>query len=98
LHKNADGSGDLPLQLSANDKMSYLVMWPHARPWRMARTEPMLRGIPQVEQVAAILARALAVHAAAQAAVGMVAGERAVLHGDHVQAGSPRPGLAVAAE
>jgi hypothetical protein len=39
------------------------MLWPHARPWRMARTEPMLRGIPDVSRVSQILARALAASA-----------------------------------
>jgi hypothetical protein len=63
LHCNADGSGDIPLQLLPTERMAYFMVWPHARPWRMAQAEPMLRGIPQVEEAAGILARALAVHA-----------------------------------
>ena len=64
----ADGSGDLPLQLMPTERMAYFMVWPHARPWRMARGEPMLRCIPHVEAAAAVLARALA----AQAAVSMI--------------------------
>ncbi len=64
----ADGSGDLPLQLMPTERMAYFLVWPHARPWRMARGEPMLRCIPNVEAAASALARALA----AQAAVSMI--------------------------
>jgi hypothetical protein len=46
--------------------MSYFILWPHARPWRVARTEPMLRCVPNVQEATSVLARALAAHAAAQ--------------------------------
>ena len=58
------GVGDISLRLLAGEQLSYFVMWPHARPWRMARTEPMLRCVPAAQGASAILARALADHAA----------------------------------
>lgn len=57
------GHGDIPLSLQKDEKISYLVLWPHARPWRMKRPEPMLRGIPNAKAAAEILAHALAVAA-----------------------------------
>jgi Bacterial PH domain len=56
----ADGVGDIPLTLMQGEKIAYAVLWPHARPWRMKRPEPMLRGIPDAEQVANTLSLALA--------------------------------------
>jgi hypothetical protein len=64
LKTYVDGSGDLPLKLMPTEKMAYFMVWPHARPWRMARAEPMLRCIPDVGTAAAVLARALSAHAA----------------------------------
>lgn len=64
LRAFTDGSGDLPLQLRPGLRIAYLQLWPHARPWRLTRTEPMLRSVPQADVVAAILARALEAHAA----------------------------------
>jgi hypothetical protein len=61
---HGDGSGDLPLTLMPTEKMAYFMVWPHARPWRMARAEPMLRCIANVDAAAAVLARALSAHAA----------------------------------
>jgi hypothetical protein len=61
----ADGCGDLPLRLMPTERMAYFMVWPHARPWRMASSEPMLRCIPNVQEAASILARALAAQAAA---------------------------------
>lgn len=54
-----DGTGDLPISITTGDRVAFLVLWPHARPWRVARPEPMLRAIPQAEKVARLLADAL---------------------------------------
>ena len=58
-----DGHGSISLAISPPDRMTYMVLWPHAKPWRMARPEPMLRCIPDAARVSQILARALAVAA-----------------------------------
>ena len=60
LRSNADGSGDLTLLLNDADRIAYVHLWPHARPWHLKRTEPMLRALPQVQAVAALLSAALA--------------------------------------
>lgn len=60
LRTNADGSGDLALVLAGTDRIAYVHLWPHARPWHVKRTEPMLRALPDAQGVAAILAAALA--------------------------------------
>ena len=39
--------------------MSYLLLWPHIRPWRLRAPEPMLSSIPDAAKVAAKLAEAL---------------------------------------
>ena len=61
-----DGSGDIALQLAAGERVAYFILWPHARPWRLAKAEPMLRAVPRASQVAQILARALAASADVQ--------------------------------
>jgi hypothetical protein len=55
----SDGSGDIPVTLTGKDRVAYLVLWPHARAWRFARPEPMLRAVPDVAAVAKLLAGAL---------------------------------------
>ena len=60
LSSRADGTGDIPLAMQKGSRLSYLVMWPHARPWRIGKPEPMMRSIPDAERVARILGRALA--------------------------------------
>jgi len=54
-----DGSGDIPLRLSDSDRVSYLLLWPHVRPWRLRLSEPMLNAVPDAAGVAAKLAEAL---------------------------------------
>lgn len=52
------GTGTIALSLLGTTRLSYLNTWPHVRPWRMARTEPALRCIPDAAKVARILAEA----------------------------------------
>ncbi|WP_376097111.1 photosynthetic complex putative assembly protein PuhB [Roseomonas sp. CCTCC AB2023176] len=59
----ADGSGDVVLSVMAPHRASYVALWPHARPWRFGRPEPMLRCIPDAATVAGLLSRALAAQA-----------------------------------
>jgi len=59
LRLYGDGTGDLPLALATDDRISYLHLWPHVRPWRVSKTEPMLRAIPDAAIVSDLLARAV---------------------------------------
>ncbi|WP_052341559.1 photosynthetic complex putative assembly protein PuhB [Salinarimonas rosea] len=72
LKRWPNGTGDLPLTIKSERRLSYVLFWPYVRPWRFSKVEPMLRAVPQAERVAAILAERLtATHgenAAAQAA------------------------------
>jgi len=54
-----DGTGDIPLAIIGKDRLAYLMLWPHVRPWRVARAEPMLRSVIDVQHVSEILARAV---------------------------------------
>jgi hypothetical protein len=60
LKDYADGSGDIALTLPPTDRVAYLTLWPHVRPWRFNRAEPMLRGLPNAATVATLLAEVLA--------------------------------------
>ena len=59
LRKYDDGTGDMPIALAGEDRISYLHLWPHARPWRVARPQPMLRAVPDVVAVSELLTRAV---------------------------------------
>ena len=56
LRKN--GTGTIALNLSGSTKFSYLVCWPHVRPWHITKPQPALRAIPDSHRVAGILAEA----------------------------------------
>ncbi len=59
LLSHGDGAGDIPVSLVDTERVSYAVMWPHARPWTWRRPEPMLRCVPNAAAVAGVLAAAL---------------------------------------
>lgn len=52
------GTGTIAFETLGETKLSYLVIWPHARPWRFGKTQPALRCIPDAQKVADILAEA----------------------------------------
>ncbi|WP_395686980.1 photosynthetic complex putative assembly protein PuhB [Aestuariivirga sp.] len=54
-----NGSGDLPLKVCKGQRVAYLMLWPHARPFHFANPEPCLRCIPNADEVASLLAGAL---------------------------------------
>jgi hypothetical protein len=62
-HVWPDGSGDIFVSLIPDRRIAYLIVWPHARPWKLAKSQPALRGIPEAAAVAQILGRALAASA-----------------------------------
>lgn len=62
LRLRRGGTGDIPVGIVAGERVSYIVLWPHVRPWRLSRPAPMLRNVPEAARVADILARALAAH------------------------------------
>ncbi len=59
LKAHGEGHGDVALALTGPDRIAYLQMWPHARPFRYAKAEPALRAIPDAARVAGILANAV---------------------------------------
>ncbi|MCH2093883.1 MAG: PH domain-containing protein [Rhodobacteraceae bacterium] len=58
LRMRRDGTGTIALDLMGTTRLSYLVCWPHVRPWHMSPTQPALRAIPDAKAVSAILAEA----------------------------------------
>lgn len=59
LDLRGDGTGTIVLTTLGDTRLSYLVCWPHVRPWHF-RTKPALRCIPNAEKVAQILGDAAA--------------------------------------
>jgi hypothetical protein len=52
------GHADIALTLERGTQIAWLHLWPHVRPWRVARTQPMLRALRDGAAVSALLARA----------------------------------------
>jgi len=88
LRRVSGEAGDVVLSVGGADRFSYPMLWPHARPWRMGRPEPMLRALPDAAQAAAVLAQALQAY---QAEFGMDLSEAATAPG---AAPVKKPGLA----
>lgn len=61
---NRDGTGTIAFELMGDTRVSYAMTWPHVRPWRMARTQPALRCIPDAQNVARLFAEAAATRVA----------------------------------
>ena len=62
LRQFGDRTGDIPLALMGNDKIAYVHLWPHAKPWKLGQPEPSMRCVPNAEKVATILSQAWSAH------------------------------------
>jgi len=60
LRPRGKDHGDIALTVGGDRLLGYVLLWPHARPWRINRPEPMLRAIPEARKVAQLLADARA--------------------------------------
>jgi hypothetical protein len=52
------GHGTIALTLKGDTRLSYAILWPHARPWEFRRTQPAFRAIADAQAVARLLAEA----------------------------------------
>jgi hypothetical protein len=59
VSQKADGSGDVALQLVKPNKISIVLLWPHARPGFIAQPQPALRCLRDSTKAAAVLAECL---------------------------------------
>jgi len=50
LDVKRSGTGTLAFELIGETRISYLMSWPHVRPWHIARSQPALRCIPEAEK------------------------------------------------
>jgi Bacterial PH domain len=46
------GFGDISLALEGDDRIAWVHLWPSVRAWRINKTEPTLRAVPEAEVVA----------------------------------------------
>lgn len=83
LKLHGEGVGDIALRLVREQKIAWIFLWPHARPWCFSRPEPALRCIADAEAVAQLLGRALAAASAVPVQpMGEAAPSRAPAHGE----------------
>lgn len=52
------GTGTITFDLLGDTRLSYLVCWPHVRPWVFRKTQPALRCIPEAQTVAKLISEA----------------------------------------
>ena len=52
------GLGTITFEITGDARISYLMTWPHVRPWYFAAAQPAFRAIPDAARVAAIFADA----------------------------------------
>jgi hypothetical protein len=81
-----NGAGDVAITLMPKQRIGYMIIWPHARPWKLAKAQPILRCIPDAANVAQILGRALAASASQPATAVPVADKEAADTTGHVTA------------
>ncbi|MEM1197355.1 MAG: photosynthetic complex putative assembly protein PuhB [Pseudomonadota bacterium] len=72
LRLRGKGYGDIALELNADQRLGYLLLWPHARPLRLAHPQPLLRSVPDAQTVAETLAEACAQYAPIQRSLTQV--------------------------
>ncbi|MDP3834732.1 MAG: photosynthetic complex putative assembly protein PuhB [Hydrogenophaga sp.] len=71
LKPQAAGHGDIALTLAGKDRIAWLNLWPHARPWQLKNPQPSLRCLPEAATVGARIQQAWsAVHPDANAVLG----------------------------
>jgi len=97
LAVHGDGSGDVPLSLEEGPHLAFLHLWPHARPWRLKRPEPMLRSLADPAHVAQVLGGALQAAHALAAARRAEMGETMGVSGGAAPAGDGGHGFEAAA-
>lgn len=55
IKKSKDGKGNIAVDLQGPDRIAYLHLWPHARPWHLKQPQPMLRALSDVAEVGSLL-------------------------------------------
>jgi hypothetical protein len=73
LKTQKNGDGDIAMQLSGPDRIAWLHLWPHARPYYLAKAQPMLRAIPDAAKVSALLGEAVQAWSATDGAPVLIA-------------------------
>jgi len=60
LRNFADGTGDIALRIAREQRIGYLITWPHLRPGQITRPAPSFRALSDAAHAARLLGAALA--------------------------------------
>ncbi len=55
----SDKTGQIAVQLTEKEKLAWIVLFPHVRPWKFTNPEPLLRGLTDSVKVGEILREAV---------------------------------------
>ncbi|HYW32106.1 MAG TPA: photosynthetic complex putative assembly protein PuhB [Gemmatimonas sp.] len=55
-----DGTGQVLMELSSEQRIAYIALWPHCRAFRFTRPQPLLRGLLEPKRIGELLATAVA--------------------------------------
>ncbi len=58
IRPQAGGHGDIALTLTGEDRIAYLNLWPHARPWLLKQPQPSLRCVPGAQKLGELVLQA----------------------------------------
>ncbi len=59
VQSTLNDTGTIALSLKEHTKISWAILWPHARPWKFAKPEPAMRLVGDVHKVSQILSKQL---------------------------------------
>jgi hypothetical protein len=60
LRQRKDGNGDISLKLRKDQRLGYLVTWPHLRPGYITHPQPSFRSLADAQHAASVLGDAVA--------------------------------------
>lgn len=79
-----DGSGQIALTLVPGDRLAYIALWPHCKVFKLNEPSPVLRALPDPDQVGALLRDAIVADNDAESVITTASAPIA-----HKSAGSP---------
>lgn len=60
MSRRTDGTGNVALEVARDVRVSWFILWPHSREWRINRPEPALICLRDVEEAARVITAELA--------------------------------------
>ena len=65
INEFSNGTGDILIETNSTERMSYIILWPHVRPWHFRRAQPLLRSLPDASKAGAHISAMLKQHLSA---------------------------------